>query len=908
MSTLKISHVALTAAHAQSAADLLRVLAVEPRHGLPQAKVEELQAHYGSNELTQAPRIPWWQRFAHQFADLVIWILIFAALVSGIVGDWLDAGAILAIVVLNGVLGFLQEEKAERALSSLQDLTSPQAKVIRDGQLQTVAATELVPGDIVALEAGDRVPADLRLINSAGLRTLDAPLTGESVPVDKDHRPTLSLKTPLADRENMAYKATSVAAGTATGIVVATGMTTEMGKIAGMLQRQKSEPTPLQRRLTELGRMLIVIVLAIVAVIFALTLMRGGRLLDVFLTSISLAVAAVPEGMPAVVTIALALGVQRMARRNALVRRLPSVETLGAVTVICSDKTGTLTRNEMTVREILAGPQCYELTGSGYGLQGKFLRRAAAGNMKNEEVDPRAEPDLLQAITVGIWCNHAHVSPSESNGREGKIVGDPTEAALLVAALKANIVLPDRARQTSHEIPFDSDRKAMSVVVGLSDSNHVMYTKGAPEIILASCTHERHDGQLRPLNDDRRNTILDAAHEMAARALRVLGLALKDGVDERENDESNLVFAGLVGMIDPPRDEAREAVRRCKTAGIRPVMITGDHPDTALAIARDLGIAQPDERVVPGVELDTINDEELSRRVETTPVYARVTAEHKLRIVNALRSNGHIVAMTGDGVNDAPAVKSADIGIAMGITGTDVTKEASDMVLTDDNFASIVNAVEEGRTIFSNIQKFVHYLLATNSGEVLLMFFAALIGWPAPLIAIQILWINLITDALPALALGVESPEPDVMSRPPHPPHESVVTHRRGLLILYHGALIAAVAAIAYYVVYRGSEQNLPRARTVAFSTIAYAQLFFAFGCRSQRYTLPRLGVFSNRWLLGAIAISALLQGAVVMLPFLHPLFKTVPLLAADWLLITALALTPVTFIEVTKLMCARGR
>ena len=893
----------LSAPHAKSADDVLTLLRVDPRQGLCQAQVEELRARCGRNELTQAPRTPGWRRFARQFADLVIWILIVAALISGIVGEWLDAGAILAIVVLNGVLGFIQEEKAERALSSLRDLTSPQAKVIRHGTLQTVAAAELVPGDIIELEPGDRVPADLRLVISAGLRILEAPLTGESVPVDKGHRAVLPEGTPLADRENMAYKGTAVVAGTAAGIVVATGMATEMGKIAGMLQRHKPEPTPLQRRLTELGRTLIIIVIAIVGIIFTLTLLRGGKLFDVFLTSISLAVAAVPEGMPAVVTIALALGVQRMARRNALVRRLPSVETLGAVTVICSDKTGTLTRNEMTVREILAGSRSYEVTGSGYLPHGRFLWRAPDGNAQDREVDPYSESDLLQTITVGIWCNHAQVSRPGSEERDWKVVGDPTEAALLVVALKATIDLPDRSRQVSHEIPFDSDRKAMSVVVRLTDSNYVMYTKGAPEVVLANCAHERYDGQVRPLNDDRRREILEIANEMAGQALRVLGVAYKERVDERESDESNLIFAGLVGMIDPPRDEAREAVRRCKTAGIRPVMITGDHPDTALAIARDLGIAQQDDRVVAGVELDTMNDEELARRAEETTIYARVTAEHKLRIVNALRSHGHVVAMTGDGVNDAPAVKTADIGIAMGITGTDVTKEASDMVLADDNFASIVNAVEEGRTIFSNIQKFVHYLLATNGGEVLLMFFAALFGWPAPLFAIQILWINLITDALPALALGVEPPEPDVMSRPPHPPREPVITRNRGLLIVYHGALIAAVAVVAYYVVYGGSGQYLPRARTVAFCTIAYAQLFFAFGCRSQRYALPQLGAFTNRWLLAAIAVSALLQLAVVTLPFLRPLFKTAPLLVSDWLLIVVMALTPVTFIEVTKLI-----
>jgi Ca2+-transporting ATPase len=885
-----------------SAGALLKVVGTDPSHGLSRPRIEQLKSRWGRNELPSAPRAPWWRRFARQFAEIVIWILIAAALVSCIAGEWLDAVAILAIVLLNGTIGFIQEERAERALASLQQFSAPQAKTIRDGHLQAIPAAELVPGDTVVLEAGDRVPADLRLISSTALRSQESVLTGESVPVDKDHRAVLDAQTPLAERVNMAYMGTTVVGGTGSGAVVATATHTEMGRIFGMLQRQQPEPTPLQRRLAELGRMLIFVVLAIVALIFVVAVLRGGRLLDVFLLSVSLAVAAVPEGMPAVVTIALALGVQRMARRNALVRRLPSVETLGAVTVICSDKTGTLTRNEMTVREILAGDQRYEVTGSGYAPEGHFLRIDANVGGRELQIDPSGEPDLSQVLTIGAVCNHAEITRDEAKSRTWSIVGDPTEGALLVAAHKAGLEPSSRKGHITHEIPFDSDRKAMSVVSRINGA-HVMYTKGAPEVVLAKCTQLRIHGEIAALDDQGRRQILETAQNMAGRALRVLGFGYKENVSEREGIERELVFAGLAGMLDPPRDEAREAVDRCKTAGIRAVMITGDHPQTALAIGRDLGIAQEGDRVITGVELNQLNDDELAGQVEQTPIYARVTAEHKLRIVKAWRSCGHIVAMTGDGVNDAPAVKAADIGIAMGITGTDVTKEASDMVLTDDNFVSIVNAVEEGRTIFANIQKFVHYLLATNGGEVLLMFLAALIGWPAPLFAIQILWINLITDALPALALGVERPEPDVMSRPPHPPREPVINQSRGVLILYHGALIAAAAAIAFYFIYGDDESNLRRAQTAAFCTIAYAQLFFSFGCRSQRYTMPQLGLLTNRWLFAAIAASALLQLLVVAVPYLRQLFKVEFPLANDWLLIFLSALAPVTMIESAKLI-----
>lgn len=900
------------APHTLTPEEVIRVLASDGEAGLSPAAAAERLTRYGRNELAEAPPEAWWRRLARQFNDLLIWILIGAALVSGALGEWLDAGAILAIVVLNGLLGFVQEGRAEQALAALRKLSSPKAKVTREGRSQLLPAAELVPGDRIDLEPGDRVPADVRLITTAGLRIEEAPLTGESVPADKDHRKVLEEGAALGDRVNMAYLGTSVSAGTASAVVTATGMDTQIGHIAGMLQRQKVELTPLQRRLAELGRTLVYFVLGIVAVMFVLQVWRGGKLVDAFLLSVSLAVAAVPEGLSAVVTVALALGLQRMARRNALIRRLPSVETLGAVTVICSDKTGTLTRNEMTVREVMAGGKWYTISGSGYEPEGDFHRhsqRQPAGEgvpADSVKVDPQQEPELLQALAVGAWCNHAEVSRAEGSW---EMVGDPTEGSLVVAAMKAGVEAAHREERTVQEIPFSSDRKAMSVVVRASDQKLQMYTKGAPEMVLAKCSLELFEGQTRPLSDSRRAEILQAAQGMAARALRVLGLAYRETTEDRQQDETDLVFAGLAGMMDPPRDEARDAVGRCLSAGIRPVMITGDHPDTAQAIARDLGILGEGQRAVIGKDLDQFDDRALADEVTRISVYARVTAAHKMRIIEAWRSRGQVVAMTGDGVNDAPAIQAADVGIAMGITGTDVTKNAADMVLTDDNFASIVNATEEGRTIFDNIRKLVHYLLATNTGEVLLVFAAIVLDWPAPLFAIQILWINLVTDALPAMALGVEPTKPDVMNRPPRPPHERVINARMGLLMLYHGTLNAAAAAGAFWLVHGGQSENLPAARTAAFCTLAFAQLLFAFGCRSERHTLPQLGLFSNLWLLAGIAISALLQLAVMFVPLLQPLFKVTPLpLGWHWLAIIGLAFLPVTIIETTKLVRMRPR
>ncbi len=890
--------------HAESIESVLQRFRTDPAQGLDEARIEEQRQLHGMNRLEEAPPVPIWRRFLSQFQEPVIGILIAAAVFAGVMEEWADTLAILAIVLLNGILGFLQEERAGRALAALQKMSAPMAKVIRAGRLQTIPASELVPGDRVELEAGDSIPADVRLIKGTGLRVQEASLTGESVPVAKDADASLAPNTPLGDRRNLAFMGTVVAAGKASAVVVATGMSTELGRIAGLLDRYEPERTPLQKRLGELGKILIAVVLAIVAVIFALQLLRGQELFHALLLSVSLAVAAVPEGLPAVVTLALAIGLQRMVKRNALIRKLPSVETLGSVTIICTDKTGTLTRNEMTVREITTASNHFRVTGAGYSPHGQFLRQT---NGDGEAVNPQTEPELARLLTISAVCNNAKVSPRGDDTDNWQVIGDPTEGAMIVAALKGEIEAAEADHHVLFEIPFDSDRKAMSVVVRAPDGSAVMHTKGAPEVILKKCVAEWRGDRAEPLTEERREEIRKEGANMAERALRVLALADRREPDSGNNlEENELIFAGLVGMIDPPREEVKEAVKTCRKAGIKPIMITGDHPATAQAIARELRIADdPEDRVVRGSELDEMTDEQLTENVRHISVYARVTAEHKLRVVRAWKAQGQVVAMTGDGVNDAPAVKAADIGIAMGQTGTDVTKEASDMVLTDDNFSSIVSAVEEGRGIFDNIQKFIHYLLSSNAGEVLLMFLAALLGWPAPLTAIQLLWINLVTDGFPALALGMEPPEPDIMERTPRPPKESVITRRRGVLILTHGLLMAAVGAFAFYYIYDNNPENLEHARTVAFCTLAFTQLFYSFSCRSQAYTLPELGVLTNPYLLGAIAVSGLLQLSVIMLPFARSVFDVSTRSFHSWAPILLLSLLPVTLIEVAKLVRA---
>jgi Ca2+-transporting ATPase len=921
--------------HALDTAEVARRLGVDPAQGLAPEEAAARLVRNGPNVLAEPPPEPWWRTLLRQFRPLVIWVLIAAAIVAGFLRDWADAVAILVIVMLNALIGFFQEERAARALAALERLAAPAARVMRGGQDADIPARELVPGDRIELEAGDHVPADARLVEGFGLEIQEAALTGESTPVAKAPGGGLPGPTPLADRHTMVHAGTVVAAGHGAAVVVATGMDTELGRIASLLERTGPEPTPLQRRLEELGRVIVAACLVIVAVIFVLEWRRSGGIAEVLLRAVSLAVAAVPEGLPAVVTLVLAVGVQRMVARNALVRRLPSVETLGSVTVICSDKTGTLTRNEMSVREIVTPSSRYHVSGVGYEPRGRFERVVDGASMP---VDPRTDADLVRAVTIAARCTTASVRPDAASGT-WRVTGDPTEGALIVAALKAGVSGVDPPAPIVFEIPFDSERRRMSVVIREADGRHRLLTKGAPEAVLPVCGAEWHGDAVVPLTETRRVEMLAVATGMAGRALRVLAVASRelplhltlgdrlegagfDG-DGLERD-GQLVFAGLVGMLDPPREEVKAAVRQCRSAGIQPVMITGDHPATALAIARELGLdhdavehalaasgreeRERRGRVVTGSDLDALDDDSLAAAVPGIAVYARVSAEHKLRVVRAWQARGGVVAMTGDGVNDAPAVRAADIGIAMGLTGTDVTKAASDMVLTDDNFASIVAAVEEGRGIYDNIQKFMHYLLACNAGEVLVMFVAAVLGWPAPLAAIQILWLNLVTDGLPALALGLEPPEPDLMDRPPRPPEEPVLTWGRGGTILLHGGLVAAVTLVAFAAAWQGDDARLPHARTMTFCTAAFAQLFFAIACRSERSTAVGRGFFTNPLLLGAIGISTLLQIAVVSVPFARPVFEVGTELGRDWFVVLALALVPVTLVEVAKWLPQRSR
>jgi Ca2+-transporting ATPase len=900
--------------HALPIEELAGRLATDPLRGLPAAEASRRLAVDGPNVLEEPPAVPWWRTFLAQFHELVIWILIAAAVIAGAMGDWADTAAIVAIILVNAVIGFLQEDRAQRALAALRGMSAPVARVVRDGLVRGVPARDLVPGDRIEVEAGDHVPADARLVEAFSLAVQESALTGESLTVEKLAGPGQPVDAPLGDRSCLLHAGTVVAAGSGAAIVVATGMATQLGRIAGLLEHAPAEPTPLQVRLAALGRILIAVCIAVVGLIFVVELVRGGgigRLVAsggfaaLLLRSVSLAVAAVPEGLPAVVTLVLALGVQRMVRRNALVRRLPSVETLGSVTVICTDKTGTLTRNEMTVREVVTAERRYAVGGAGYEPRGEFRADDAA--------DPAADPDLRRLLEIAGRCTTATVTPA-ADGSGWQVMGDPTEGALIVAAMKAGVVEHQAAPPVVFEIPFDSDRKRMSVVMRQPDGGRLLVTKGAPEALLPCCTSEQRAGAVVPLTADRRREITAAAAVLADRALRVLSFAWRavphgDALDgDPAIMERDLVFVGLAGMIDPPREEARVAVARCRSAGIRPVMITGDHPATALAVGRELGIVGPEARVVVGSEIDALDDAALAAVAADAAVYARVSPEHKLRIVRALQRLGHVVAMTGDGVNDAPAVKAADIGIAMGISGTDVTREAADMVLTDDNFASIVAAVEEGRTIYDNIRKFIHYLLSCNAGEVLLMLVAAVAGWPAPLAAIQILWLNLVTDGLPAFALGLEPPEDDIMRRPPRPPREPVIPWRVGATILLHGGLVAAVCLAAFGMAWRGDPARVDHARTVTFCVAAFAQLFFAIACRSDRRTAVQLGFFGNPPLLLAVALSALLQVAVVTLPPTQPVFEVAAAPGGDWPLVIGLAVIPLLTMEATKIVAAAVR
>ena len=892
--------------HSLSIEEVLRKLRTS-EEGLSEEEAQRRLEEFGPNELRKEKGKSPWSIFFDQFKDFLIILLLGATFVSLLIGEVLDAAAIMAIVIISAFLGFLQEYRAERALEALKKMAALEALVIRDGRERRILAKELVPGDIILIHAGDKVPADARLIEEFNLKVDEAPLTGESVPVNKEVM-VLPSETALGDRKNMLYAGTIVTYGRGKAVVVATGMETEFGKIAQMIQLVEEETTPLERRMAEIGKWLGIGSLAVVAVVSALGIFRGHELLEMFLWGVSLAVAAVPEALPAVVTGALAIGVQRMARRNAIVRRLPAVETLGCTTFICSDKTGTLTKNEMTVRRIWLDGETLEVTGVGYEPKGEFI--VASREERVAGSPPHSDEGLKLLLRTALLCNDAHL---EQESEAWTIIGDPTEGALVVAAAKAGLDKKelDTLYPRVAEVPFTSERKRMTTVHATPDGTKMVCAKGAPEIVLARCNRIWHDGHIAELSEAERSEILRANEEMAADALRVLGVAYKelppDASDFGEDVvERDLVFLGLMAMIDPPRDEVRDALRLCEQAGVKVAMVTGDHRLTAVAIAKELGMLKEGNLTLTGPELDRLSDEEFDRIVEDVAVYARVSPEHKMRIVEALKKKGHIVAMTGDGVNDAPALKRADMGVAMGITGTEVTKEASDMVLADDNFATIVAAIEEGRSIYDNIKKYLSYLLSCNVGEILIMFVASLMGLPLPLVTLQILWVNLTTDGLPAIALGVDPPEPDIMLRPPRDPEESVFTLPVKLLIAVVSVLMTmgTVPVFASFV----SREGLVKAQTMAFTMVTMFEMFNAFNCRSERHSIFEVGPFANRWLVLAVLSSILLQAAVIYIPFLQSIFGTAALSLADWLLITAISSSAFIVVEVGKWLVARLR
>ena len=914
----------------QSVDEVLTTLDTDARRGLSDAEARARLDRYGKNELTAEKPIPRWRRFLAQFHDALVILLLIATFISA--GLWLyeresplpyEAMAILTVVLLNAIMGYIQQSRAEEAVAALRKMSAAHANVIRDGERQSIPAAEVVPGDIILIEEGDTVPADARLIQSTALQTAEAALTGESLPVSKDVAP-ITEEVGLGDRHNMIFSGTAATYGHGKAVVVATGMQSEMGRIAGMLKEAPSETTPLQQELDRVGKLLgiIVVVIAVVMIVTIILVEEVSdfsALFDVLILGVALAVAAVPEGLPAVVTAVLALGVQRMAKRNAIVRHLAAVETLGSANVIASDKTGTLTKNEMTVRVVATASGRVNLSGTGYAPEGE-VRRDRAGT-----IDGALRTELERALAVGDRANNAELH--ERDGRWA-VQGDPTEGALVVAARKAGLedeVLDARFERVG-EVPFSSERKLMTTVHTDAQKQErlLVFTKGAPDVLLARCSQELVGEESRPLTPERRAEILHGNEALAGEALRTLGVALRvlpagafdsDEVDERV--EQDLVFAGLIGMIDPPREEAKQAVARAKAAGIRPMMITGDHPKTAAVIAEELGIAE-NGRAVTGAELERMPDDTLDQTVREVSVYARVNPEHKLRIVKALQREGAIVAMTGDGVNDAPALKTADIGVAMGITGTDVSKEAADMVLADDNFATIVAAVEEGRAIFANIRKFLRYLLSSNIGEVMTMFFGVLLadaigltaeaggGVALPLLATQILWINLVTDGAPALALGVDPADEGVMSQPPRARSEGVITRGMWAGIFFVGAIMAAGTLLILDASLPGGliegSGTMRYAQTMAFTTLVFLSLFTVFNARSDERS-ALVGLFSNPWLWGAVLLSLLLQAAVVYVPFLQQAFSTVSLTATDWIRCAAVGSSVLWLRELSKIV-----
>jgi Ca2+-transporting ATPase len=948
--------------HTLSPQEVLERLNVA-ENGLSEQEVASRLESYGPNQLTEAPRPGFLAMLWDQINNFVVILLIVASLISALLGDYLEAGAILAIVVLNAILGLIQERRAEEALAALKKLAAPEAHVLRGGSRISLPASGLVPGDIVYLESGNFVPADVRLLETVNLRIEEASLTGESLAVQKNAAMQLNHDSPLGDRKNTAFMGTTVAYGRGRGVVTDTGMNTQLGLIAAMLQSVESEETPLQRRLDELGKTLSIAALLLVAVVFFVALFNytdtgllfqnpleylsvsAKEITEVFIIAVSLAIAAVPEGLPAVVTISLAIGMREMIRRHALIRKLASVETLGSATTICSDKTGTLTQNEMTVTRLWVDGRFVAVSGAGYAPQGEFL-------MDGKPVALSQHPGFLTALWLGAMNNDADVEAGQNGAQKSyRVIGDPTEAALIVAAAKAGFghAELESAYPRESEIPFDSERKRMVTVHSIIDPRpedpspfmdrkmqdwDVVAVKGAPDVVLKLCTaYQTVDDRVMPLDEPACKRILDANDSMTTDALRVLGVAYRIDRDVPETDltpdmvEHELVFVGLLGMMDPAREEVKPALLKALQAGIRTVMITGDYPNTARAIAQSIGLLRPGHKVLTGADLDGQSDGQLRQTVRETDVFARVSPEHKMRIVDALQADGQVVAMTGDGVNDAPAIKRADIGVAMGITGTDVAKGAADMVLTDDNYASIVSAVEQGRIIYANIRKFVFFLLSSNVAEIMIIFLATLAGFPAPLTAIQLLWLNLVTDGAPALALAMEKGDPDTMEQSPRPKDEPIINKAMrlglgiqtviqttvvlaafGLGLAWHmeGGLPAGVNPLSALVGHNWLDSDIRVAQTMAFLTLSLAELFRAYTVRSEKASLFSIGVFSNRYMQYAVGLSLILLLLVTLTPFLQPIFDTASLRPAEWLAVVGLALLPAVVEEITKFFLRR--
>ena len=867
-----------------SVEDTVKSLNSDLEHGLTEEEVTKRREEHGYNELIQKKKKTFLEKFLAQFKDFMIIVLIFAAFVSGVVGVLEHEGIndsiiILLIVIVNAVIGVLQENKAEKSLEALKKLSSHTAKVLRNGHLLVLPARELVPGDVIILETGDYITADLRLTDAINLRIEEASLTGESVPVEKITSLLTEEDLPLGDRENLAFSTSLVSYGRGKGVVVETGMNTEVGNIATILDSTENAQTPLQKKLDGLGKILGTAALVICFIMFIIGTINGKEPMHMFLSAVSLAVAAIPEGLPAIATIVLAIGVQRMVTRHAIVKRLPCVETLGSTTVVCSDKTGTLTQNKMTVEKLY--------------LNNEILDVENLGTISD---------DIKLLITASILCNDSKIGTEDG---KLKVTGDPTETALIDLGLKFSLNKNEieKSEIRIDELPFDSERKLMSTVNKYNDGTYRIFTKGAVDELLKRCDRIFINGKIREIDEQDVENILEANNSMAKNALRVLGMAYKDSDSEvNENLESGLIYIGMVGMIDPPRPEVKSAIDRCRTAGIKTVMITGDHKITAIAIAKALGILEDESEATTGPEVEKMTQEELEAHVKHYSVYARVSPEHKVRIVKAWQKYGDIVAMTGDGVNDAPALKTADIGAAMGIVGTDVSKEAADIILTDDNFATIVAAVEEGRRIYDNILKAIQFLLSSNIGEIITLFFATLVNWHEPLIPIHILWVNLITDSLPALALSFDPAEDNIMRRKPIPANIGIFTKGRIFRVGYQGLMIGTLTLLAYRIGIHEDPSNVVIGQTMAFAVLSLSQLVHVFNIRSKTQSIFKTGILSNMYLVYAVLISFVMMIGVLFIPFLQKIFKVVILSPRDILIVVGLSFMPIIIVELFKL------